>query len=122
MVRQAVAVSRVTAAPGPGVTQAVGMLGGSAVLDSMAAGSATALLIRLLDRRIAPIARPRRSSPRSSHGADSQAERGTRRHRPERRAASSRSVVGVCGCARRPAFVLVARAGGRYLPEPGWRR
>lgn len=35
---------------------AVRLLGGSAVLGSMAAGSATALLIRLLDRRIPPTA------------------------------------------------------------------
>ena len=35
---------------------AVRLLGGSAVLGSMAAGSATALLIRLLDRRMPPAA------------------------------------------------------------------
>jgi hypothetical protein len=35
---------------------AMRLLGGSAVLGSMAAGSATALLIRLLDRRMPPTA------------------------------------------------------------------
>jgi hypothetical protein len=54
---------------------------------------------------------------RLEHRPGHRALTGTQRNRANRCATSSRSVVGACGRARRPAFVLVAPPRGGHLPE-----
>jgi hypothetical protein len=64
---------------------AVRLLGGSAVLGSMAAGSATALLIRLLDRRMPPAASAAVTAAVLGAGASAMAQAGRARMRGARR-------------------------------------
>jgi hypothetical protein len=64
---------------------AVRLLGGSAVLGSMAAGSATALLIRLLDRRMPPAASAAVTAAVLGAGASAMARAGRARMRGARR-------------------------------------
>jgi hypothetical protein len=59
----------------------VRLLGGSAVLGSMAAGSATALLIRLLDRRMPPAASAAVIAAVLGAGASAMAQAGRARMR-----------------------------------------
>ena len=60
---------------------AVRLLGGSAMLGSMAAGSATALLIRLLDRRMPPTASAAVTAAVLGAGASAMARAGRARMR-----------------------------------------
>ena len=60
---------------------AMRLLGGSAVLGSMAAGSATALLIRLLDRRMPPAASAAVIAAVLGAGASAMAQAGRARMR-----------------------------------------
>jgi hypothetical protein len=60
---------------------AVRLLGGSAVLGSMAAGGTTALLIRLLDRRMSPTASAAVTAAVLGAGASAMAQAGRARMR-----------------------------------------
>jgi hypothetical protein len=74
-------VWRETARPYRESRTAVRLLGGSTVLGSMAAGSATVLLIRLLDRRMPPAASAAVTAAVLGAGASAMAQAGRMRMR-----------------------------------------